>query len=178
MYISEVTDTVPEDGRCPLEVKVYEELVRLGIKFTRVDNDSVEAMEECVEISEKLGAEIRKTVVVCNRQKTDFYLVILPAAKRFDSKRFAQMMQCSRVSFAAPEDMEEKLGVSPGSATVMSILNDTAGCVKVVIDKEVADDQWFACNPGANTTHIRMKTGSLINSFLPAEAHKPEIVVL
>lgn len=178
MYISEIMNTVPNNERCPLETKVYEELTRLGIKFDRVDNDSVEAMNECAEISEKLGAEIRKTVIVCNRQKTDFYLVVLPAEKRFDSKRFAQMMQCSRVSFASPEDMEEKLGVSPGSATVMSVLNDKKCCVKVVIDKKVADDQWFACNPGANTTHIKMKTGNLINNFLPAEEHKPEIIML
>ena len=178
MYISEVVTTVPEDARGPLETKIYEELTRLGIKFERVDNDVVEAMEECVEISEKLGAEIRKTIVVCNRQKTDFYLVILPADKRFDSKRFAQMMQCSRVSFASAEDMQAVIGLEPGSASVMGILNDQEGKVKVVIDKAVADEKWFACNPGANTTHIKFKTGNLINNFLPAEKHKPEILML
>ena len=86
MYISEIMTTAPEDERGALETKVYQELERLGIKYERVDNDTVEAMEECVEISDKLGAEIRKTIVVCNRQKTDFYLVVLPADKRFDSK--------------------------------------------------------------------------------------------
>ncbi len=178
MYISEVMTTVPEDERGALETRVYEELTRLNIKFERVDNDVVETMDECVEISEKLGAEIRKTIICCNRQKTAFYLVVLPAAKRFDSKLFAAMMRTARVSFASAEDMEELIGLTPGEASVMGILNDPEGKIKVVIDKAVADAEWFACNPGANTTHIRFKTKQLLNNFLPAEKHKPEIIML
>ena len=178
MYISDITNSVPTDERCALETKTYEALTSLGIEFERVDNDSVEAMEECIEIQDKLGAEIRKTVVACNRQKTDYYLVVLPAEKRFDSKAFAKAMECSRLSFASGDDMQEKLGVAPGSATVMSVLNDTDGIVKVAIDKEVADEEWFACNPGANTTHLKFKTSDLIEKFLPAQGHEATIVEL
>lgn len=178
MFISEIFSGAPDDERGSLETKTYETLNRLGIPYERVDNDVVEAMEECVEVSEKLGAEIRKTIVVCNRQKTSYYLVILPAEKRFDSKRFAEMMRCAKVSFASAEDMEQILGVTPGSATVMSVLNDKAGAVTVVVDKEVADAEYFACNPGANTTHIKFKTNNLLNNLLPAVKHKPKIIVL
>lgn len=178
MYISEITTAVPTDERCALETIVYEQLTALGIAFERVDNDSVEAMEECVEIQDKLGAEIRKTVVACNRQKTNYYLVVLPAEKRFDSKAFAKAMECSRLSFASGDDMVEKLGVAPGSATVMSVINDTEGLVKVAIDREVADEEWFACNPGANTTHLKFKTADLIEKFLPAQGHEAAIVEL
>ena len=178
MFISEVMTTAPQDERGALETKTYQELERLNIKYERVDNDSVEAMEECVEISEKLGAEIRKTIVVCNRQKTQFFLVLLPANKRFDSKLFAAMMRTARVSFASPEDMQNVIGLTPGEASVMGILNDPEGKVKVVIDKAVADAEWFACNPGANTSHLKFKTKQLINNFLPAEKHKPEIIML
>ena len=178
MYISDIMTGAPEDQRGELETRVYQELEKLGIKYERVDNDVVEAMEECVEISEKLGAEIRKTIVVCNRQKTEFYLVILPADKRFDSKLFAAMMRTARVSFASPEDMESVIGLTPGEASVMGVLNDSVGKVQVVIDKAVADAEWFACNPGANTTHLKFKTKQLVNNFLPAEGHKPEIIML
>ena len=178
MYISDVMTTAPTDERGALETKVYQELERLNIKYDRVDNDSVEAMEECIEISDKLGAEIRKTIICCNRQKTDFYLVVLPANKRFDSKLFASMMRTARVSFASAEDMEKLIGLTPGEASVMGILNDPDGKIQVVIDKAVADAEWFACNPGANTTHIRFKTKQLLNNFLPAEGHKPEIIML
>ena len=178
MYISEVTALAPQEDRGELENRVYKELQKLQIPFERVDNDSVETMEECTEISEKLGAEIRKTIVLCNRKKTMFFLVVLPAEKHFDTKTFCEKVGCPRVSFASPESMEAKLGVLPGSATIMSVLNDPERSVQVIIDKEVADAEWFACNPGANTTHIRLATEKLLKVFLPHVFHKPMIAAL
>ena len=178
MFISDITNEMPESYSSDLEKKVYEKLNELNIEFSRVDNDTVEAMEECVEISNKLGAEIRKTIIVCNDKKTKFYLVVLPAEKRFDSKAFRDKMGCSRVSFARAEDMQEKLGVIPGNATIMSVINDKDGIVQVVIDKEVADNEYFACNTGENTRHIKIKTDDLLNKFLTDVEHEPTIIEL
>lgn len=178
MFISNITNELPMEYASDLEKKIYEKLDELSIHFDRVDNDVVESMDECVEISEKLGAEIRKTIVVCNRQKTNFYLVVLPAEKRFDSKLFSQKLECARVSFASSEDMQEKLGVVPGSATVLSVINDLDGIVQVVIDKEVADSEWFACNTGENTRHIKISTKDLLEEILPGVNHNPIIVSL
>lgn len=178
MFISEITSQAPKDPRGELETRVYQELNKLNIPFQRVDNDSVEAMEECTGISEKLGAEIRKTIVLCNRKKTLFYLAVLPADKHFDTKTFCEKTGAPRVSFASAESMKAKLGVMPGSATIMSVLNDTDRSVQVVIDKEVADAEWFACNPGANTTHIKIRTEQLLKVFLPRVFHNPVIVSL
>ena len=178
MYISEVTDRLPEDERGPLETKVYETLKKLNIPFVRVDNDAVEAMEECGGIGENLGAQICKTIVLCNRKKTLFFLVVLPADKHFDTKVFCEKTGAPRVSFASPESMEEKLGIKPGSATVMSVLNDPDRAVQVVIDREVADAPWFACNPGANTSHIRFATDKLLKVFLPHVNHTAIVAAL
>ena len=178
MYISELTNSMPDSYTSDFEKRVYEKLNSLNISFDRVDNDTVEAMEECVEISNKLGAEIRKTIIVCNDKKTKFYLVVLPADKRFDSKAFRDKMGCSRVSFARAEDMQEKLGVVPGNATIMSVINDKDGIVQVVIDKEVADNEFFACNTGENTRHIKIKTDDLLNKFLTDVEHEPTIIEL
>lgn len=178
MYISELTNSMPNSYTSDFEKRVYEKLNSLNISFDRVDNDTVEAMEECVEISNKLGAEIRKTIIVCNDKKTKFYLVVLPADKRFDSKAFRDKMGCSRVSFARVEDMQEKLGVVPGNATIMSVINDKDGIVQVVIDKEVADNEYFACNTGENTRHIKIKTDDLLNKFLTDVEHEPTIIEL
>lgn len=178
MYISDITNEMPSDYTSELEKKVYEKLNELSISFDRVDNDTVESMEECLEIDKKLGTEIRKTIIVCNEKKTQFYLVVLPAEKRFDSKEFRAKMECPRVSFAKAEDMQEILGVVPGSATVMSVVNDNENKVKVVIDKEVADEEYFGCNTGENTRHIKIKTTDLLNEFLPDVGHNPTIIEL
>ncbi len=178
MFISKVFDGAPEDKRGELETKVYAEFKELGIDFKRVDNDEAISMEECVEISNTWGAEIRRTVVVCNRQTTNYYLVVMPADKRFDTKTFAHNMECARVSFASEEDMIKILGVSHGNASVVSILNDKDNMVQVVLDKDVADDEYFACNVGINTTHIMFKTDDLINKFLVKEEHNPKIIEL
>lgn len=178
IHISEISTEAPAEKRGALENKVYETLQKLGIAFERVDNDAVDAMEDCVEISEKLGAEIRKSILLCNRKKTSFYLAVLPADKAFDTKVFCEKVGCSRVSFAPGESMEEILGVHPGELSVMSILNDEEDDVQVVIDKDVADAEWFACNPGANTTHIKFQTKKLLDQFLPRAGHRAIIVEL
>lgn len=178
IQISEIKTSKPEDQRLPLESKVHETLSNLKISYEWVDNDEVESMAECVEISDILGAEIRKSVFLCNRQKTMFFLLILPADKAFDTKAFSKAMEVPRLSFASGELMEKYLGLLPGSATIMGLINDTEDAVQLVIDKAVADDQWFACNPGTNTSHLKMKTEDLTGKFLPHIKHPARIVEL
>lgn len=178
MKISEISARIPEEARGELETKTYMTLTRLNIPFTRVDNDAVESMEECQEIGAKLGAEIRKNVFLCDRKKAKFYLAVLPADKHFDTKIFCERLGCSRVSFAPAEYMQKYLGVLPGTASVMSLLNDESGTVSLVIDREVAMDEWFACNPGVNTAHLRVEMKQLLEVFLPAIGHRATIAGL
>ncbi|RQD71835.1 MAG: prolyl-tRNA synthetase associated domain-containing protein [Tindallia sp. MSAO_Bac2] len=178
LHISEIRTGKPEDQRTALEHKVHDILHELEIPYHWVDNDSVSSMEECVEISKILGAEIRKSILLCNRQKTSFYLLVLPAEKSFDAKAFSKVMEVPRLSFASSELMEKHLGVTPGAATIMGLINDNAGAVQLVIDQEVANNEFFACNPGANTSHLKMKTEDLLSEFLPHIGHPPQIVSL
>lgn len=131
----------------------------------RVDNDAVEAMEECGGIGEKLGAQICKTIVLCNRKKTLFFLVVLPADKHFDTKVFCEKTGAPRVSFASPESMEEKLGIKPGSATVMSVLNDPDRAVQVVIDREVADAPGLPAIPARTLRTSALRQISFLKYF-------------
>ena len=176
MWISEVFKGSPENRRGNLEMRVYGELDRLGIPFNRVDNDSVSTMEECVEIDKVLGAEIRKTIVLCNRKKTSFFLVVMPAEKPLDTKDLGRKIGVSGLSFAPADKLMEILGAEPGSATIMGILNDRDDYVQVIIDKEVADEEYFACNPGANTSHIKLRTSDLLNVYLPKNHHRATIL--
>lgn len=176
--ISEVHQGAPDDQRQGLESQAYDTLKKLGIPFERVDNDAVEAMADCVEISERLGAEIRKTVLLCNRQKTEYHMLIMSADKPFVTKDYSEAVGCARMSFASGDAMVELLGQPPGTASVMGLLNDGDGRVKLLIEESVANEDWFACNPGVNTSHIRFRTKDLVEKLLPAIGHGVTIIKL
>lgn len=177
IYISEISNKAPE--QCgPTEKKVYKLLDKLKIAYERVDNDVVETMEECKEVDEALGTEIRKSIFLCNQKKTSFFLVVLPADKALDTAALEKKIGVSRLSFASAEMMQKHLGCLPGSASVMGLVNDEDDYVQLIVDKEVADAEWFGCNPGVNTSHLKMKTSDLLNKFLPSIYHKAKIVAL
>lgn len=175
MYISEITTDYPSDKRSDTESKVYDKLRELSIEFERVDNDSISTMEECAEVGVVLGTEICKSILACTRNKSEYYLIIMPGEKRFVSKFASKAIGASRLSFASAEDMQDLLGTTPGNASPMAAVNDADGKVRVVIDKELAENDYIACNVGVNTTHIRLATSDLIEKILPAMSHEPMI---
>lgn len=176
MYISEILTAFPEDERSALEMKVYDKIRETGIPFERVDNDSISTMEECAEVGEVLGTEICKSILACTRNKSDYYLIIMPGDKRFVTKLVSHAIGSSRLSFASPEDMEELLGTTPGNASPLSVVNDKDGRVKLVMDSELAGGELIACNTGANTTHIRFRTADLLDKYLPACGHEALVI--
>lgn len=178
LHISEIYTTAPEDTRSPLEQKVYKALAQLKIPYERVDHESAATMEECVEIDKALDVEIRKNIFLCNQKKTSFFLVVMPAQKSLDTKVLEKKLGLSSLSFAPERYMEEYLGTTPGSATVMGLLNDEDDYVQVLIDKEVAAAEWFGCNPGKNTSHIKIRTKNLLEGFLPYTHHKAKMIEL
>ena len=180
MYISDIVTTVPDDvkERVPLEQEVYKVFTKLGIPFWRVDNEPASSMEECSDIGKVLGAPVRKDVFLCNQKKTSFFLLVMPEEKAFDTASFSKKLGVSHMSFASPEHMWEHLGTKPGSASVVGLLNDKDDYVQLIIDKEVAEQEWVVCNTGINTTHLKFKTRDLLKKFHPYTHHRPRIVDL
>lgn len=178
IHISEILTNAPTEERDKIEKTVFSLLEKFNIPFERVDNDVVEAMDECEEINKVLGTEIRKTILLRNKKKTSFLLVVMPAQKSLNTKLLSKKIDISNLSFASAELMETYLGVKPGSASVMSLINDENNQVQLIIDKEVAEDEWFGCNTGINTCHIKIKTQDLLKKFLPEIKHEAKIVEL
>jgi len=176
--ISDVVTTASLENRTETEKTILLHLDALKVPYELVDNDIVETMEECKEIDNALGTEIRKSILLRNRKKTSFFLVILPAAKKLDVKSFSKKSGVSDLSFASAEYMERFLKAMPGSASVMGLVNDEDNNVQLVIDREVAKDEWFGCNTGINTSHIKIRTDDLLNKFLPKIQHKAMIMEL
>ena len=167
-----------ETGRLEKEIAVYDLLDKLDIPFRRVDHVHADTMEMCQEIDQALGQDICKNLFLCNRQKTKFYLLLMPGGKPFHTKDLSAQLGCARLSFGPPEDMERLLSVTPGSATVLALQNDTAGEVTLVIDRAVLQAPRFGCHPCINTSSLAFSTQDLTEKLLPALGHAPVLVDL
>ena len=157
--------------RSEREIRVYELLDSLGIEYEGLDHERADTMEACIEIDAALGTEICKNLFLCNRQKTDFYLLLMPGNKPFKTKELSSQLGVARLSFASPEDMESILGVTPGSATVLSLMNDTEHKVTLLIDTDVLKGEYIGCHPCVNTSSLKIAMRDIIDKFLVKTGH-------
>ena len=178
MWISETYTTAPAEASCEAAATAFALLDNLNIPYTRVEHDIANTMEDCAVISDVLGIRICKNLVLCNRQKTAFYLLTMPEDKPFVTKNLSHQIGSSRLSFAPAEDMERLIGCTPGSASVLGLMNDTEHQVKLLMDREVYEAEWFGCHPCKNDGSLRIRTADLLNVFLPHIAHDVTVVEL
>lgn len=164
--------------RCDKERMVYELLDKLNIEYLRADHPAAETMEACIEINENLGVKMCKNLFLCNRQKTDFYLLIMPGDKPFKTKELSAQINSARLSFASSEYMERFLNITPGSVSVLGLMNDTELNVRFLADKELLKDEYIGCHPCVNTSSLKIKTEDILNKFLPYTNHTAEFVQL
>lgn len=175
-----VHDGKPNDcsERLPKEVRVYELLDQLDIPYQRVDHEPAMTMEICASIDTVLGTSICKNLLLCNRQCTDFYLLMIPADKVFKTKDLSKQIGSARLSFASAEYMEAFLDITPGSLSVLGLMNDTENRVQLLIDEDVAKEPFFGCHPCINTSSLKLRFDDLIQKILPATHHSPMMVTL
>ena len=166
------------DGRLDKEIRVYELLDSLGVSYQRIDHEETTTMEACAEIDKVLDAPTCKNLLLCNRQQTDFYLLLMAGDKVFKTKDLSAQLEVSRLSFASGEFMEEFLDITPGSLSVMGLMNDKDFRVKLVIDAPVLEEEWIGFHPCINTATLRMKVSDLTETVIPAMGHTPTIVHL
>lgn len=175
-YVSEIQETAPAAYQTPLQQMVYETLARLKIPFQRVDTDEAITMEDCVQINAKLDMKMVKTLFLCNRQQTSFYLFVTCGDKPFHAKEFSSALGVARVSFAPVEKMESMLGTEIGAATVFSALLDRENAVQIVFDRDVLSEEWYGCSDGTTTGYMKVKTAQIVYDFLSAAKHTPNII--
>lgn len=165
------------DKRLPKEQKCYDMLDRLGIEYAGVDHEHADTIEVCHEIESTLGAKICKNLFLTNRQQTEFYLLLMPGDKPFKTKLLSKQIGTARLSFASSEHMQELLDITPGSVSVLGLMND-GGRVHLVIDSDLLKDEFIGCHPCINTSTLRIKTSDVIEKFLPEVGHEYAVVEL
>lgn len=160
-----------ETGRLEKEIRTYDLLDRLGVAYERVDHEPAMTMEVCQAIDEVLQATICKNLFLCNRQETTFYLLMMPDDKPFRTKDLSAQIGSARLSFAKPEYMEQFLDITPGSVSVMGLMNDKEKRVQLLIDEDVLNSEYVGCHPCINTSSIRLLTKDLVDDVIPAMKH-------
>lgn len=166
------------EGRLDKEIRVYDFLDKLGIAYQRVDHEPAETMGVCAEIDKVLQATICKNLFLCNRQKTQFYLLMMPGDKPFKTKKITSQIGSARLSFAAPADMEKYLDILPGAVSVMGLMNDMDKNVRLLVDEDVLQGEYLGCHPCVNTSSLRIKTADVFGKYLDAVGHTMTTVKL
>lgn len=176
LYVSDIYTTAPSEFKNSLQGKTYRALKELNIPFERVDNDEAITMEDCIQINKVLNVKIVKTLFLCNRQQTSFYLFVTRGDKPFKTKDFSKALGISRVSFGPADLMEKMLGMKVGAATIFSALLDTDNNVQIVFDKEVLNEEWYGGTDGTTTGYMKVRMEHILNKFLPYTRHSPIMI--
>ena len=166
------------EQRLPKEQRVYELLDSLKIEYERVDHEAAMTMEACAAVDEALGTCICKNLMLCNRQCTDFYLLLIPGDKHFKTKQLSAQLGCSRLSFADGQYMEQFLDITPGSLSLLGLMNDHDNRVQLLIDEDIYKDVYLGCHPCINTSSLKINMDDVVRKLIPALNHPPKTVVL
>lgn len=171
---ADYSDRLPKEQRC------YELLDSLGIEYYRCDHPDANAntMEDCLAIDAILEAVVCKNLFLCNRQHTQFYLLMMPGDKVFKTKELSSQLGCARLSFAEPEYMEKYLDITPGSVSILGLMNDHDNAVQLLVDEDVLKGEYVGCHPCINTTSLKIKTEDMFGPMLRALGHDRIVVKL
>ena len=165
-------------GRLDKEIRCYDFLDKLGVAYQRIDHEPAMTMEVCAAIDEVLDATICKNLLLCNRQETVFYLLMIPGWKVFKTSELSKKIGSSRLSFAKPEHMEKFLDITPGSVSILGLMNDKEHHVNLLMDEDVLKGEFIGMHPCINTSSLKLRTADLMEKIIPAMGHAPTLVQL
>lgn len=168
----------PADTRIPKEECCYDLLDALHIDYFRVDHEHADTIEACREVETVLGCAVCKNLLLTNRQRSAVYLLLMPGDKPFFTKALSRQIGSARLSFALPEQMESYLDITPGSLSILGLMNDSEGTVRLLIDRELLGDKYLGCHPCINTSTLKIRMVDVLNKLIPAMGHEPVEVEL
>lgn len=165
-------------GRLEKEIRVYDFLDSLSISYQRVDHEALMTIEACRDVDQILNAAICKNLFLCNRQETSFYLLLLPGDKKFKTKEVSSQLGVARLSFANETYMEKFLDITPGSVSILGLMNDKENHVQLLIDEDLLTEPYIGCHPCINTSSLKIAMKDMMEKIIPAMKHKPIFVKL
>lgn len=180
MYLLEKGSPADAGHRLEKEQRCYKLLAELGLEYWRCDHPDANAdtMEACMEIDKILDAVVCKNLFLTNRQHTEYYLLMMPGDKVFKTKELPAQLGCARLSFASPDEMEKYLDITPGSVSILGLMNDHENKVQLVVDEDVLKGEFVGCHPCINTSSLKLYTKDMFGVLLDAMHHDMKTVTL
>ena len=166
----------PQDKRIDKEERVYDLLDQLNIDYQRIDHEEANTMEVCLEIEKNLKSTICKNLFLVNSNKSQYYLLMLKENKKFKTKVISKQINSSRLSFGSDEKMLEYLDITPGSVSLLGLMNDHDFKVQLLMDKDLLQDEYLGCHPCINTSSLRIKMKDVFEKIIPSLHHEPIFV--
>lgn len=178
--VSQLYEGRPDDfdTRLEKEQDCYRLLEQLKINYWRADHDPADTVENCRAVEDVLGVSICKNLFLCNRQRTEYYLLMMPGDKPFMTKYLSQPLGIARLSFGTPDKLLELLNLTPGSVTVMGLMYDKARKVRLIIDSDIRQQEYVRCHPCINTSTLKLSQEDFSGKLLPYLGHRPTYVSL
>lgn len=165
-------------NRLDKEIRTYDLLDSLHIPYQRIDHEAMPTIEACHDVDKRLGIHVCKNLFLCNTQKTNFYLLMMPGEKKFQTKVVSKQLGVARLSFAPEEYMLELLDITPGSVSVMGLMNDSENKIQLLMDRDLLKEEYLGCHPCINTSSLKLSTKDILEKFLPAVHHEAVLVDL
>ena len=163
--------TEGNENRTAAETAVYDFLDRTGAAYTTLCHPAAFTMEECEAVRRAIGAHVFKNLFLTNRQQTLFFLLMIPADKPFKTKYLTSQLGCARLSFASSEAMRELLHTAPGAVSPLGLIHDRACRVRLIVDRDLAATDRYACHPCVNTASVALSLTELLERIIPATGH-------
>lgn len=156
---------------------IYEVLAELGIDYTRYDHEPVHTCEAALAAVPDPSSVQTKNLFLRDKPGRRHFLLVTTCEKAVDIKKFAEAIGAGHLSFGSAERMQKHLGLTPGSVTVLGLINDPSHNVELYVDADVWSRDRWNCHPLINTATLVIAKPD-IEKFLAHTGHTPHIVKL
>ena len=157
--------------------RVKEYLNSMGIQFKIVEHEPAYTTEEADKYIEGYDGVRTKTMFICNKKKTNYYMIIMDDSKRLDMNKFKEIVSEKQMKMASEESLKEKLGIKPGMVSPFGLLNNDEKDVKIYMDKEIITEEIMTFHPNDNTKTLFITTKDLFK-YLENIGYKLNIIEL
>lgn len=152
-------------------------LEKLKIDYQLVEHAPARTMEDLAEVDRALGVPHAKNLFLCNRKKTDHYLLLMDGDKPFRTAELSRQIGV-RLSFGKPESMFKLLQTAPGALSPFGLIFDPENQVDLIVDHDLRRHDRLCFHPCSNDASLIINSSDFWDVFLKNTGHVPRWVEL